>query len=195
MGAAKAAALAGGLALAACPAVQVAMPVQSVPVKPPPQASRPAPASQPASSPAELDELLAYRLTHRGPRDRAIADAAARWSLSPYLLRGLLWHESRLDPRAEHPSTGARGVAQFTRGGAAAVARLQRLRGVRLVFSYARAFDPELAIPAAAELLRYLLDTCGGVHAALTAYNTGNCRARVPAFVRAVLGYAQAFAG
>lgn len=193
VGRVAAVALAGGLSLgpgaAGAPTVKRARPPQ---IRPASQ-----PASQPASLPvvASLNELGVYRLTQRGEHDLAIAEAAERWRVSPWLLRGLLYHESRLEAGAARSDTGARGIAQFTPSGAAAVGRLQRARGVprREAFSYAMVLDPRVAIPAAAELLAYLRDVCGGLWCALAGYNTGNVRAVVTGFVRAVERHSNRF--
>lgn len=180
---AAAAALAGGLAFGnpCTPA-----PSTTKPPKPPHVSPASQPASAPASQPAALDELLVYRMTQRGEHDGLIADAAERWGLSPWLVRGLLHHESRLQARARNENTGALGVGQFVPSGAAAVGRLQRARGVARPFTYRDALDPRLAIPAAAEMLAYLYDVCGGVWCALAGYNSGSVRAVVTGFVRSV---------
>ena len=180
-------------ALAGTAALWAPVPVQAprLVVSKPPHAQ---PASQPASRPVlvrgELDEGLVFRATHRGRHDRAIADAALRWGQSPFVLKGLLQHESRETPGAVNPKSGACGMPQFTKGGLAAVTNLRRRRGLREVFTCARAMDPVAAIDAAAELLQHLDEYCtgaaSGVEAALAAYNTGKCRARVPGFVLAV---------
>lgn len=186
-----AAALASGLALGApcAPGAPSPTPKREVPHVRPAAASQPAsaPASLPASRPAlHLDELLVYRATQRGPHDLAIADAAERWGVSPWLMRGLLYHESKLQPAAVNEATGAAGVAQFTAGGRAGVSNLRRARGASPRFTLAHALDPREAIPAAAELLAYARDVCGGLWQALALYNTGSCHHLVTGFVRAV---------
>lgn len=190
-----ASALAGGLALTACPAGSAE-----------PPAPRPKPPhSQPASAPASRPVLLlvgpsddpftleqrAYRIVHRGPHDLVIAESSKRWGHDPFVLDGLLTRESGKQTGVHHKRTKARGISQFVPSGAAAVGRLQRKRGLRDVFTYAKALDPREAIPAAAELLAYLMDVCGGLHEALVAYNRGSC-GRPNAFSRSVLRIANA---
>ena len=185
---AAAAALAGGLAFSN-PCSPVAPTTR--PGRPPhSQSAAPTvPATQPASAPASrpaLDEALLYRLTRRGAYDHIIADAALRWGLSPWLLHGLLWHESKLVAGAENENTGAAGVAQLTAGGRAAVSNLRRWRGAPATFTLAHALDPREAIPAAGELLAHHLELCGSTWGALAAFNTGKCGRGVQGFVRSV---------
>lgn len=163
----------------------------------------PPPHTQPASAPVRSLKLVppsindlehrAFLTVHRGPHDKTIAKEALSWKHDPHLLKGLFFKESGLKPKAENKETGARGLPQFTASGAAAAGRLQRQRGLKHVFSYAKAFDPEQAIPAAAELLRYLVDVCGGLASALAAYNTGSCRSYVPGFVLDVVRFTNQF--
>jgi len=186
-----AAAIAGGLALAPG---QAAAP-RTLP--PPPAHVRPA--SQPASAPAtqpkftghEL-ELHAYRLTMKGRYDDAIARASEQWGQSPFVLRALLEHESKLRPKVINPDTGAAGIGQMTAGGRYAAGNIRSWRtGVRQRFTLADALDPWKAIPAAAEMLTYAVDVCrglgDGVAVMLAWYNTGKCRAQVPGFVTSVV--------
>lgn len=169
------------------------MPAQAPRIKPPlPPHTQPA--SQPASRPVllrgELDEGLVFRYTYHGKYDDSIADAAKRWGQSPFVLKGLLQHESGEKPGVVNSDTGATGIAQLTAGGRAAVSNLRRRRGVRATFTRAMALDPKTAIEAAAELLQHLDEYCvgtvAGLEVSLSAYNSGKCRARVPGFVLAV---------
>jgi len=190
-----AAAIAGGLALVPG---QAAAPRA---LRHPPAHVR-ATASKPASAPtapplAHLDGNLAFRITQRGRYDATIVDAAEKWGHDAFLLKGLLTKESELTAYAENENSGARGIAQFTPSGAAAVGRLQRARGLKGVFSYARTLDPIASIHAAAEFLDYLRDACtvlgDGVALMLAGYNTGSCRTRVPGFVLAVVKHANRY--
>lgn len=134
-------------------------------------------------------ELAAFRRTQRGPFDGLIADAAAQWGVDPFLLKGLLYCESRLDPtrvgariyrtvRGKRVAVGggARGIAQFTRDGIAAVNEVRekrQRRGERVyAFTSADVMDPERAIPAAAELLSAYMRRFGR-DGGITAYNSG----------------------
>jgi soluble lytic murein transglycosylase-like protein len=116
--------------------------------------------------------LVAFGATQRQRYDQEILGAAIRWSLDPFLLKGLLYSESRLEPRRVNRRTGAAGIAQLTGRGRRGVAQLRSRRGDRSGFSLRQALDPKHAIPAAAELLavhsrRYGLD------GAIAAYNAG----------------------
>jgi|GEM_PF-5306143 hypothetical protein len=139
----------------------------------------------------ELDmaELRTFAKTQNGPFDQTILNAAVRWNLDPFLLKGLLANESRLDPIrlgkyrvAEHEGTrvivsgGAAGIAQFSGGGIRAMAliRERQLRRGKpaLTFDRQRALIPDEAIHAAAEFLRHLINRYGR-DGGITAYNSG----------------------
>lgn len=134
-------------------------------------------------------ELTAFRATQTGPYDVAIADAAEQFGLDPFLLKGLLWNESRLDEdlvgkriyrkvggKRRAVAGGARGIAQFTAEGISAVnehRRRRHLRGERVVaFTRVQVMRPEVAIPAAAELLASYIERFGR-DGGITAYNSG----------------------
>ncbi len=88
-----------------------------------------------------------------------IARAAQRWNVSAALLAAQIHAESGFNPFARSPA-GARGIAQFMPGTAAAY-------GLR------NPFDPEAAINAQAHLMRDLLRQFASVPLALAAYNAG----------------------
>ena len=91
---------------------------------------------------------------------RPILAAATKWGVSAALLSAQLLAESNFDPSAVS-SAGARGIAQFMPGTAAAY-------GLR------DPFDPVRAIHAQAHLMKDLLAQFGGRPAlALAAYNAG----------------------
>ncbi len=134
-------------------------------------------------------DAAVFRSTQTGQFDETIADAAAEWGLDPFLLKGLLYNESRLDPKlvgkriykkvdGKRVSVGggARGIAQFTGDGVAAVneAREKRQRrGERVrAFNSEDVWVPERAIPAAAELLASYIHRFGR-DGGVTAYNSG----------------------
>jgi hypothetical protein len=88
-----------------------------------------------------------------------IETAAAAQGLPIAFLTRLIWQESSFQPGVTSPA-GAQGVAQFTPGTAAE-------RGL------ANPYDPEQAIPKAAELLAYLRGQFGNLGLAAAAYNAG----------------------
>ena len=127
--------------------------------------------------------------TQHGPFDDLILSAARRWKLDPFLFKGLLANESKLDPvrygkrrfgrkgnKRVVISGGAIGIAQFTGGGIRAINALRRRRERRgepvLYFDHDRALQPHEAIPAAAELLAHLVGRYGR-DGGVTAYNSG----------------------
>jgi hypothetical protein len=89
----------------------------------------------------------------------AITRAAQRWSVSAQLLAAQLYAESNFNPFAVS-GAGARGIAQFMPGTAAAY-------GLR------NAFDPAASIDAQAHLMHDLLVRFASVPLALAAYNAG----------------------
>jgi Transglycosylase SLT domain/D-alanyl-D-alanine carboxypeptidase len=88
-----------------------------------------------------------------------IARAASRWNVPAGLLAAQLMAESGFNPFAVS-SAGARGIAQFMPGTAAA-------------YGLFDPFDPESAIDAQAHLMSDLLAQFGEVSLALAAYNAG----------------------
>ena len=90
---------------------------------------------------------------------RPIVRAAQRWGVSATLLAAQLYAESNFNPFAVSPA-GARGIAQFMPGTAAAY-------GLR------NPFDAAAAIDAQAHLMHDLLARFASVPLALAAYNAG----------------------
>ncbi len=88
-----------------------------------------------------------------------IESAAAAYRLPPSFLTRLIWRESSFRARVVSPA-GAQGIAQFMPGTAAE-------RGL------IDPFDPEQAIPKAAELLAGLRARFGNLGLAAAAYNGG----------------------
>ncbi|MGO8739018.1 lytic transglycosylase domain-containing protein [Rhodoblastus sp.] len=95
----------------------------------------------------------------RGEVCRMIERAAAARRLPPSFLTRLIWRESSFRAHAVSPA-GAQGIAQFMPGTAAE-------RGL------SDPFDPEQAIPKAAELLADLRARFGNLGLAAAAYNGG----------------------
>lgn len=134
-------------------------------------------------------EQLAFRLTQHGPFDHLIAIESERWRLDPFLLKGLLLNESELNPsvtgRKQYAlvkgkrrliSGGSVGIAQFSASGIKGVTEIRRIRATWgdaiEFFTYEKALDPEKAIPAAAEVLSFYINSYGR-DGGVTAYNTG----------------------
>jgi cytochrome c556 len=92
-----------------------------------------------------------------------LIEGAARTQRIPHdLLTRLIWQESSFRPRVVSPA-GAQGIAQFMPGTA-------RERGL------ADPFDPEQAIPKAAEFIAHLAEQFGNLGLAAAAYNGGPAR-------------------
>jgi hypothetical protein len=98
----------------------------------------------------------------RGEVCRMIDAAAVRQGLPPAFLTRLIWQESSFRPNAVS-SAGAQGIAQFMPGTAGE-------RGLD------NPFDPEQAIPKAAEFLAELRQRFGNLGLAAAAYNGGPTR-------------------
>lgn len=95
-----------------------------------------------------------------------VEQIAARNELDPDLLNGVIWVESRFQPRAQSPA-GARGLMQLMPPTAAAMAK-------ELGRPVARVYDPELNIEMGTRYLLHMLDRFDGDETlALAAYNAG----------------------
>ncbi len=91
---------------------------------------------------------------------------AAQRNMDPDLINGVIWVESRFQPRAQS-SAGARGLMQLMPATANAMAR-------ELERPIARVYDPEFNIEAGSLYLLKLLDRYDGDETlALAAYNAG----------------------
>lgn len=92
-----------------------------------------------------------------------LIEGAARTQQIPHdLLTRLIWQESSFRPHVVSPA-GAQGIAQFMPGTA-------RERGL------GDPFDPEQAIPKAAEFIAHLAEQFGNLGLAAAAYNGGPAR-------------------
>jgi len=92
-----------------------------------------------------------------------LIEGAARTQRIPHgLLTKLIWQESSFRPHVVSPA-GAQGIAQFMPGTA-------RERGLT------DPFDPEQAIPKAAEFIAHLAEQFGNLGLAAAAYNGGPAR-------------------
>lgn len=133
--------------------------------------------------------LRVFRDTQKGAFDVMIADQAETWGLDPFLFKGLLINESKLDPdltgkrlyegrgrKRRAVGGGARGIAQFTFSGVAAVNEARQRRyyyGERVeAFRRQDVWEPDAAIAASAELLASYIGRFGR-DGGVTAYNSG----------------------
>lgn len=108
-----------------------------------------APTSAAASPPPEEAlELSDQRLEMARAMQPYVEQAAADHGVDPDLLNGIIWAESKFNPKAHNKKSGARGLMQLMPGTAKAMAkRLERK---------SRPFDPEFATQAGAKLLSIL---------------------------------------
>jgi Transglycosylase SLT domain/SPOR domain len=93
---------------------------------------------------------------------RLIEGAASTQRIPHDMLTRLIWQESSFRPHVVSPA-GAQGIAQFMPGTA-------RERGLE------DPFDPEQAIPKAAEFIAHLVERFGNLGLAAAAYNGGPAR-------------------
>lgn len=136
----------------------------------------------PLPSPSEPIEYLSFAATQHDVYDHIILAAARERRLDPFILKALLYTESKFNPKAESPK-GAIGVAQFAPSGRGAVTRIRRIKNRNAPsFTHNDALDPAKAIPAAAELLEFFRDRYG-LLPALNAYNTGKPYMHVRGFI------------
>jgi hypothetical protein len=113
-------------------------------------------------APAAAEESAAGDQPAADPICALIETAAKAQGLPVSFLTRLIWRESSFQPGVTGPA-GAQGVAQFMPGTAAD-------RGL------ANPYDPEQAIPKAAELLADLKSQFGNLGLAAAAYNAGPTR-------------------
>lgn len=124
--------------------------------------ARPASSDSAAPQPSHSDAAAPQPASGDALRQnicRMIEQAAAAHHLPPSFLTRLIWRESSFHAHAVSPA-GAQGVAQFMPGTAAE-------RGLQ------DPFDPEQAIPKAAEFLAELRARFGNLGLAAAAYNGG----------------------
>jgi len=152
--------LAAGLLLIGSAGLTAAEPEQNAQAPQASQAPQANQASQPESKPSDKAEAEGGGLQNQ--ICRMIETAASRHALPPAFLTRLIWQESSFRPHVVS-SAGAQGIAQFMPGTAGE-------RGL------ADPFDPEQAIPKAAELLAELRVRFGNLGLAAAAYNGGPAR-------------------
>lgn len=99
-----------------------------------------------------------------------VHEAAAQHGVDPHLINGIIWHESKFNPRARGPS-GARGLMQLMpRTSKSLARRLERPH---------RPYDPDFNVHAGTLLISRLLDKFDGDETvALAAYARGSGRVR-----------------
>lgn len=116
-----------------------------------------------AAPPAPFSPTERERITRVQPW---VMQAAAKRDLDPDLVNGVIWVESRFDPRARS-SAGARGLMQLMPATASALAR-------DLGWSRPRSYDPEFNVTAGTHYLAKLIARYDGDEAlGLAAYNAG----------------------
>ncbi len=147
----------------------------------------PSPAAAELPGASRAPEHAVFEKTQDGEFDQAILEAAEGFGVDPWLLKGLLINESRLNPRMR--SRGGVGIASMTPAGVRGVNEVRRGRGGHEFepFSMAKAMDPFEAIPAAAELLGHYTRLYG-VAGGIAAYNGGHQHGRAVSR----LGYSEA---
>ena len=133
----------------------------------------PAPASQPVATSDTSTEVAEAEPFEPEQRKRItlvepwVQQASREYGLPASLVHGVIWVESRHQPRAKS-SAGARGLMQLMPATANAMAR-------ELGHARARVYDPEFNITAGTLYLAKLLDKYNGDQTlALAAYNAGS---------------------
>lgn len=115
--------------------------------EPRPQPKRkPQPKNEPAPEPLELSDEQLARARKIQP---LVATAAKEHGVDPNLLNGVIWSESKFNPKAYNRRSGARGLMQLMpKTGKAMAKRLERRF---------KPYDPEFSVQAGAKLLSILL--------------------------------------
>lgn len=160
------------------PSAQASAPSSDAPSTDAPEAavSEPSPAPTPRAEPeqarssgsGEYEPLsLSEEGLARARRVQGIVRAAAKaHGVDPHLLNGIIWHESKFNPRAKGPS-GARGLMQLMPKTSAHLAKRLNRRH--------RPYDPDFNIHAGALLISTLLHKYDGDESlALAAYARGS---------------------
>jgi len=129
-----------------------------------PSAARPSASTDNETAPEPFDPEQRKRITLVEPW---VQQASRTYELPPALVHGVIWVESRHQPRAKS-SAGARGLMQLMPPTANAMAR-------ELGHSRARVYDPEFNVMAGSLYLSKLLEKYDGNETlALAAYNAGS---------------------
>lgn len=176
-------AMALGLACAATttvsPAPPVAEPAAAVEPEPTPEPpprvaevepTPDPPPSEPAPEPFDPLKLSDEQLQRARRIQKYVTVAAAEYGLDPNLLNGVIWVESKFNPKARNRS-GAKGLMQLMPKTGQAMARAIKRRH--------RPYDPEFSVHAGAKLLSILLNKFDGdEQLALFGYARGGGRVR-----------------
>jgi hypothetical protein len=128
-------------------------------------ASGPTRSAESARPTASLDQFSEDEQARILAVQSIVAKAAAEQQLDPALLNGMIWVESRFDPKAKS-SAGARGLMQLMPSTAAYLAK-------RMGESSARAYDPEFNVRAGALYLAEMKKKFGDEQLAVAAYHAG----------------------
>ena len=125
-----------------------------------------APPPAPAAEPREPAPFDAEQLERILAVQDIVEAAAAAHAVEPALINGLIWVESKFEPRAKGPA-GAQGLMQLMPKTAGAMAKLLGRKRA--------SYDPDFNIHAGTLLLARLLKRFDGdVSLALAAYNRGS---------------------
>lgn len=103
------------------------------------------------------------------PYRAMIKAASEKYNVGASLIAAVLWQESRFNPKAVSPKD-AKGIAQFLPIGFKDV---QNIYPEFRQYSFEAVFDPKVAIPACAAMLRINIDRTGSAWTSVRAYNQG----------------------
>ena len=119
-----------------------------------------------SSPPADRVELSEKRLAMARAVQPHVQRAAKEHGIDPQLLNGIIWVESKFNPKAHNKKSGAKGLMQLMPGTSKAMAKRLGRRS--------RPFDPEFATQAGAKLLQVLSKKFDGdIELMLFAYARG----------------------
>jgi len=164
----------------AAPAPASPEPVPATPAPDPEPPPTPTPEPTPEPEPAQAPdpepqpdplELSDQQLARARKIQSFVAKAAEEHGVDPNLLNGVIWSESKFNPKAHNRKSGARGLMQLMpKTGKAMAKRLERRF---------KPFDAEFSVQAGAKLLSILLEKFDGdEELALFGYARGGGRVR-----------------
>ncbi len=130
-------------------------------------ARKPAPRPEPTFEPLSLDDIQLARARKLQP---LVAKAADDHGVDPNLINGIIWAESKFNPKARNRS-GAKGLMQLMPITARGMAKKLGRR--------VRVYDPDFSIQAGTKLLSIMLERFeGDEELALFAFGRGGGRVR-----------------